>query len=124
MVDKRKGKQPHNGQDVEIKAIPINLHGISPDVLDWSRWYRNPVILWEHQWHELPLAMGVLNLQDMTVLPHFHEMLPMAATVMELMLAGLRPKAHPGGYAKRDAAGNVTRFEIYELSLFFNQFEL
>jgi len=124
-------------------ATPNDQGGIIPnDVLDFSRFAKNPVVLNEHKWDEDPLGMWTdirLENDAWTGVPVFHEITEISRTKKALYDGGWLRAASIGGEAmwkttgrkiknadgevvpefEYDAQGNriCVKFYVYEISI-------
>lgn len=114
-------------------ATPNDQGGVIPNnVIDFSRFNGNPVVLREHQWGEDPIGMwtGIKMENGAWVgTPVFHRLTPESVRAADLYDAGFLRAASIGGEAiwKTNAAGQLVydvdgnrvceKFYLYEISI-------
>ena len=114
-------------------ATPNDKGGIiSNDVIDFSRFNKNPVVLSEHVWTNDPLGMWTdlkIEGRHWTGVPVFHKLTPDSVTKAALYDGGWLRAASIGGFAvwKENAAGQYVldgqgnkvceKFFLYEVSI-------
>lgn len=91
----------------------------APLIIDFSRFFRNPVLLWRHEWDGHPLGMAEnikFNGYFWSFRPVFHLQTVQSIDVAKLYKRKML-KAYAGGEAEHDDAGQIKRFKLYEISL-------
>ncbi len=101
---------------------PMDLllpEGVTPQNIDWSHFDQNRPVLWGHDWAAPPIGYWLpVNQKTGKGYPVLHELTPMSRMIINLDQRGIKLQAGAGGEVRRDQDGNVTKFFIYEISLF------
>jgi hypothetical protein len=115
---------------------------IPNDVLDFTRFQKNPVLLRQHSWEELPLGLMTdirYDAGEWTGVPVFHRMTELSRTYDDLWQSGFLTACSIGGFKELKTTGSMTRdkdgnkvpeiwtdknglgvatlFEVYEISM-------
>lgn len=133
-----------NGKRIVFSTNTPNDQGfrIPNDVLDFTRYNKNPVLLSQHNWESLPLGQMTnidYNDGEWTGVPVFHRLTEESRVADDLWQAGILKACSIGGFKElkttgkmtrdkdgnqtpeiwtdKDGLGQATNFEIYEISM-------
>lgn len=106
------------------KRIKVNLKmdgEILPNaVIDFTRFNKNPIMLNHHIHDELPLGRFIeVKKSSKGVFGKviFHKQTTDSKLLNRLVNQKIIKNVEPGGYVERDENGNITKFDIYEVSI-------
>lgn len=133
-----------NGKRIVFSTNTPNDQGfrIPNDVLDFTRYSKNPVLLSQHNWESLPLGQMTdisYDNGEWTGVPTFHRLTEESRVADDLWKAGILKACSIGGFKELKTTGKMTRdkdgnqvpeiwtdkdglavattFEIYEISM-------
>jgi hypothetical protein len=94
--------------------------GIKAKSIDLTKFNTNPVILLNHDYNEVPIGRATdvkVSNRGMYFTPSFHKINEASEKIAFLSKEGMITKGYPGGYIETDENNNVTKFDIYEISI-------
>lgn len=90
---------------------------IPKGAIDWTRFKKNPVVLFNHDWSSPPVGLLTeINEKLVSGLPRMH-MLTEDSKSCYRLLRTHKVALYPGGEAVRDEHGKITSFKLYEVSI-------
>jgi hypothetical protein len=106
------------------KRIKINFEmggeTLPNSVIDFTKFNERPLMLNHHAFDELPLGRFIdIKKSHKGVFGKaiFHKITPESKLLNRLVNQKIIKNVQPGGYVERDENGNITKFDIYEVSI-------